>query len=397
MPTLLLLLPDGPAADGFDAWDWQLVGAQGQPLGHGRDATAALPPADDLVLLLGARAVSWLRTTLPRTPAKRWRAALAGLLEEQLLDDPDHLHLALPTKAQAGEAVWVAATPLAPLRTACEALQAANRFVDRIAPTAWPLESETGAGHFVADGERTQLLWRDADGATVLPLAGGFTRDRLPAERLAGANWTAEPAAVQAAEAWLAGAAPVAVRTQAALAAQALQSHWDLRQFELAPRIHGLQRAKLMWHRFLQPDWRALRIGLAALIALQLIGLNLLALQQHRAQAAKQSAIEALFRSGFPHNTAVQDAAAQLPRELARLRASAGQPGPRDLDPLLAAAARHWPAGVAPLQALDYQAGSLTLSATDWGDEQVEPFRQAVAANGIRATRDGARIVLQVP
>jgi general secretion pathway protein L len=397
MPTLLLLLPDGPAAEGFDAWDWQLVDAQGQPLGQGRDATAALPAADNLVLLLGTRAVSWLRTTLPRTPAKRWRAALAGLLEEQLLDDPEHLHLALPAKAQAGDAVWVAATPLAPLAKASAALQAANRFVDRIAPTAWPLEGEAGAGHFLADGERTQLVWRDAEGATVLPLAGDFARARLPAERLASASWTAEPAAVQAAEAWLDGSAKVAVRSRAAQAAQALTSAWDLRQFELAPRIHGLQRAKLMWHRFMQPEWRALRIGLAALLGLQLLGLNLLALQQHRAERAKQSAIEALFRSGFPNNAAVQDAAAQLPRELARLRANAGQPGPRDLDPLLAAAARHWPAGVAPLQALDYQAGSLTLSATDWGDEQAEPFRQAVAANGIRATRDGARIVLQVP
>ncbi len=392
MSTLLLLLPDGPA-DASGAWQWLLADADGQLINQGRDPAATLPRAESLVLVPSSRAVSWLRATLPRTAPKRWRAALSGLLEEQLLDDPDNLHLALPAKANAGDEVWVAVTPLTNLQRASTALQAANRFVDRIAPAAWPLQGDGAEGHFIDQDGATFLQWRDAEGVAWLPLNGGFARSRLPSERLVTARWSAEPAAVKAAEAWLGQPVPMRSHTEQQLAA--LQSPWDLRQFDLAPRLHGVQRVRLLWHRFMQPDWRGLRYALVALAALNLVGLNALAFQQYRAEATRQAANERLFREAFPKNTAVKDAAAQLPRELNRLRASAGQPGPADLDTLLATAARSWPVGVAPLQALDFQGGNLTLNAADWNADQFEPFRQSLASNGLRVTQDDKRLVIQ--
>lgn len=64
-------------------------------------APGLLPAADrqtDVVALLPPQALSWHRVELPaglhKQPA-RLQAALAGLLEDRLLDDPAQLHLAL--------------------------------------------------------------------------------------------------------------------------------------------------------------------------------------------------------------------------------------------------------------------------------------------------------------
>ena len=62
---------------------------------HGQAQPSLLPRADSVVAVLAASDVSWQRITLPRAPAAKLRAALGGLLEDQLLEDDDALHLAL--------------------------------------------------------------------------------------------------------------------------------------------------------------------------------------------------------------------------------------------------------------------------------------------------------------
>lgn len=61
----------------------------------GQSAAALLPRADSLVLVLAEADVGWHRLPIPRAPAARLRAALAGVMEEALLDDDDALHFAL--------------------------------------------------------------------------------------------------------------------------------------------------------------------------------------------------------------------------------------------------------------------------------------------------------------
>ncbi len=54
---------------------------------EGRSAPALLPKADQVVAVLSAADVSWHRIVCPKAPPARLGAALAGVLEEALLED----------------------------------------------------------------------------------------------------------------------------------------------------------------------------------------------------------------------------------------------------------------------------------------------------------------------
>ena len=82
--------------------------------------------------------VSWHPIACPKAPAARLGAALAGVLEEALLEDAGQLHLALAPGANGGDRVWVAATDRAWLAGEIATLEAAGLRVDRVVPAAWP-------------------------------------------------------------------------------------------------------------------------------------------------------------------------------------------------------------------------------------------------------------------
>lgn len=392
MSTLLLLLPErqrlaGAAPAPAGLFDWRLLAADGSLLGEGQAAAEALPVAEQLVLLLPELGLSWLRAPLPRAPRKQLRAALVGLLEEQLLEDPEALHFALPEGATPGEPSWIAITPLAPLREALQRLEAAGRFVDRIAPRAWP---RTDAEAHVLMAEATPLLrYAHAEGLNHLPLAGELAKQLLPAELALSAS----PAAAAAAEAWR-GAA-VRVRSEAETLQQALAGPWNLRQGELAPQLHGLRWLQQGWHRFLQPDWRAARLGLLLLLITGLLGLNLLAWQQKRQLAERQQQLESTLKQAFPQIAYVADAPLQMQRELGALRTQAGALGEQDLEALIAALAVAWPAERGPLEALSYENGRLSLPAAGWSEAQTAQLRQALASEGWQLQAEAGRLSLQ--
>ena len=104
----------GPETAGHERLptEWDFVSsADGRSVGQsGRAALALLPRADNVVLLLADADVSWHRVDLPKAPTARMRAALAGVMEEALLDDDEALHLALGPGAVSGRPGWVAAT-----------------------------------------------------------------------------------------------------------------------------------------------------------------------------------------------------------------------------------------------------------------------------------------------
>lgn len=104
-----------PAGDSIDAAAIRsfpyVLSPDGVAVGStGRAPAASLPQADAVVAVLPAAAVAWHRVSLPKAPAARLRQALAGLLEEQLLDELEDTHLAIEPQARAGEPCWVAAT-----------------------------------------------------------------------------------------------------------------------------------------------------------------------------------------------------------------------------------------------------------------------------------------------
>lgn len=97
---------------------------------------SSLTPSTHFVL--PANRVSVHTVTLPPTPAHRMQAALAGVLEEQLLDDPADLHFALApdaaTAMKAGRAFDVMVCDKAWLQAMLDKARGQGQVVDSIVP-----------------------------------------------------------------------------------------------------------------------------------------------------------------------------------------------------------------------------------------------------------------------
>jgi general secretion pathway protein L len=404
MSILVVLLPArdrAGAADGEprDAIEYAyLLSADGLNVARqGRATAALLPKADTVIAWLGPTDVSWHRVTLPKAPASKMRAALVGMLEEQLLDDEQAVHLALAPQSAAGSPTWVAAVHKRWLARHLEQLEKAGAFVERAVPALWPDDPATG--HFYAasdsaDGSSAQtwLAYSDANGVRCARMAGTWVRDHLPAWARQGSRWSASPAVAAQAERWLGSA--VAVRTDADHALSAVRSLWNLRQFDLAAKARGTRWLRETSKRLLSPGWRPVRIGVLALVALHLVGINLWALQQRSEIERRKQAMVALLKSAHPQIGTIVDAPLQMRRATDALRAQAGRVGDADLEAALAAATQAWPDGQAPVQSMRFESGKLTLVVGTWSGDQIERFRVRLRSAGWSVESAEGRLML---
>jgi len=402
MSILVVLLPArdraAPASGDAAAEYSYLLSTDGLSVARqGRTTAALLPKADTVVAWVGPTDVSWHRITMPRAPAAKLRAALVGMVEEQLLDDEQAVHLALAPQSTGGSPAWVAAVHKRWLTQHLEHLEKAGSFVDRAVPALWP--EEPGSGHFfaasdTADGSSAQtwLAYSDGDGVRCARMAGTWVREQLPGWSREGTRWSASPAVAAQAERWL--GTPVAVRSDADHALQAVRSLWNLRQFDLAARARGSRWLRDAWRRAFSPAWRPARIGLLTLLMINLVGINLWALRQRAEIAGRKDTMVALLKASHPQVPAILDAPAQMRTETDRLRAAAGRVGDADLEAAMAAAALAWPDGQAPVQSLRFEAGKLTLMVGVWSADQIERFRASLRSAGWSVEAAEGRLVL---
>lgn len=374
-------------------YDYVLSSNGRQVSAEGRAAPTALPRADQIVLLPADRDLAWHRVKLPKVGRARWPVALAGLMEEELLDDPEGLHFALNAEAKGGEEAWVAVCPRAWLSEHLNALDAAQLFVDRIAPVSWP--GQPARGYFEMPPQTDQLLlhWADAEGVSSISLAGGLGRQRFGPAQQTAASWSAAANSVQAAEQWLEAAVPVQSRAQRGLLA--LESGWNLRQFELAPRTRGLHALRQAYRQLMHKQWAPVRYGLVGLLLVQLLGLNLWSWQQNRELAQLRAAVEGVLKRTHPQVRAVLDAPLQMQRETETLRVQAGRAGSQDLESLLSAAATAWPADRAAVDTLNFETGKLSLSSQGWSEEQLANFRRQLQGEGWQLELGDGRMTLR--
>jgi general secretion pathway protein L len=401
MSILVVQLParHRSAAPSGDAAEYAyLLSADGLTVARqGRTTAALLPKADTVVAWVGPTDVSWHRITMPRAPASKLRAALVGMVEEQLLDDEQAVHLALAPQSTAGTATWVAAVHKRWLAQHLEHLEKSGAFVDRVVPALWP--EEPASGHFFASSDsadgssaQTWLAYSDADGVRCARMAGTWVREQLPGWGREGTRWTASPAVAAQAERWL--GTSVAVRADADHALQAVRSLWNLRQFDLAARARGSRWLRDATRRVLSPGWRPVRVGLLALIVLNVVGINLWALRQRAEIDARKQAMVVLLKASHPQISPIVDAPVQMRRATDTLRAAAGRVGDSDLEAALAAAAVAWPTGQAPVQSLQFSAGKLTLIVGVWSADQIERFRASLRPSGWSVEAAEGRLVL---
>ncbi|MBK8525878.1 MAG: general secretion pathway protein GspL [Rubrivivax sp.] len=401
MSLLVILLPPRPRAessvDPLSDFAFVLSSDGSSVTRQGLAPAGQLPRADHVSLLLTDADVSWQRVAVPKAPAARLRDALGAVLEDQLLDDDDAVHLALEPGLAGGRSGWVAVTDKAWLTARLAELEAAGITIDRVLPSSWPsplaslhgLHDLSDAG---SDGASPRLVWSHADGVSCTRLAGSLARQQLAGVDRSQLRCSAHPAAVAAVEAWL--EVPVAVLGDAERALLATRSGWNLRQFDLARRHRGMKAVREGLRRLAGPDWRALRYGAVALLLVQLAGLNLWAWRLEQTVQDKRQAMTRLLQTAHPQVRAVLDAPLQMQRETELLRAAAGRAGPNDLEPLLAVAATAWPAGQPPMQALRFEPGRLSITPVGWGAAQRAQFSDRVRAAGYRAESQSGQLVI---
>lgn len=397
MSVLVILLPPRPRggapaeAPAEYAYVFSADGATASR--QGRSAAAALPRADSVCAVMPEADLSWHRVAVPKAPAARLRAALGAVLEDQLLDDDEDVHLALEPGLGSGQTGWVVVTRRDWLATLITSIEQAGVPLDRVLSLSWPGPTPSLHALPAADAEADPVLvWSHADGVASLRMAGGLARQQLATLDRAALVCSAHPAAAAAAERWL--EAPVQVLPDAERALQALRSPWNLRQFDLVPHHRGMLAVRDALRKVSGPDWRPVRLGLVALVLLQVVGLNVWAWQLDRSVVDKRRALTQLLQTAHPQVRAVLDAPLQMQKETEQLRAVAGKPGPTDLEPLMALAAAAWPPGQPPLQALRFEPGRLTVTAAGWAEPQRKAFADRVRAAGYGADFKGDLVVL---
>ncbi len=405
MSLLLITLPPGPPGQYPYA-----SSVDGQTLERqGASAANLLPPAGrgvETVAVVPAALLSWQRVTLPKgvgAGSPRLRAILAGLLEDQVLDEPERLHFALaPAASDKGE-TWVAVCERDWLRAHLQALDGAGRPVQRIVPELAP---DAGPRHLqlVGSPERpTVLLSGDgvAGGVQCLPLDAAAQSLLLAAEvDQAGAPDAeavlAEPAVAELAERWL--RRPPTIRTAAQRALLASRSSWDLAQGELARsgRARTARRMGSLWRDLLYaPQWRPARWGVLLLLLANLIGVNAYAWRERDQLAQRQALINGVLTQAFPHVKVVVDAPLQMAREVALLRQATGASSARDLEPMLAALGAVMEAQAVP-EALEYAGGVLRVRGPRWDAGQLGAANERLGAIGYQARTEGEQVVIAV-
>lgn len=397
MPTLTLALPlvRPTVATEFE----YVVSSDGRTmLDHGTAPFALLPRAEIVVLTVPARALSWHAVQLPPVSANRVRAALDGLLEDLLLDDPTHMALAVVPGRLVNGQTLVAAFDKGWIRAVLEFFELGGRAASRVVAEFVP-----GAGdathvqlRVTGPAHDALLVMLEPDAVTCLPLASAAA---VLSGRLAQADEVeirSEPAVAALAEQILGYTVLVRPRTQALL--EAGQCDWDLAQFDLALTGHGRmarrwrQHASALWHA---PRLRAVRWGALALLVVNLVGLNAWAWKLDAAVADKQAQVRSVLTRTFPKVRTIIDAPLQMQRELGLLRQASGGLAGGDLETMMSALGAALPPA-SHAGAIDFAPGRLTVGEFDLADTQLDAMRARLGASGFTVQREAqGRLVLR--
>ena len=397
---------------------------------HGNSPPSLLPADNDVVLMLPPRAVSWHRVALPKVAAGRLRAALDGMLEDRLLNDPAELHFALEPGGRPGQSLWVAACQKSWLTTWLQVLEAAGRPASRIVPALWPTSAGGGdhgeTVHWAHDeGDRVWLATATPQGVRCVPFResssstfGASSTFGTPSSfgdstfgglgpTPHGASELLHTASDPATTHWYADPSITALAEQvcnqrfdlmppSAWMLRCAQSDWNLAQFDLslssgARRGQRLRQALRQWRS--APAWRPARWGLAALLLSLLAGLNALAWSERSSLQDKQRAVTQLMQKTFPEVTVVVDAPAQMRRELTLLQQASGVLSASDLEAMLAALATSAP-GTAPGN-IDFTPGDARLGAWQVPMDRLLSIQQALNARGWQASLEEDTLLIR--
>jgi general secretion pathway protein L len=399
LSTLIVLLP--PRDPAVPSQEWQLpelpfvlLDKSGRTQRAGRSSLALLPRASSTVLMVAARDLLMMPTTLPPLRGPKLRQALPNIVEDQLIQDPQTCHIAVDPKPLAGGKQMLAIIDRGWFRFICEAFAAAGHRslravpVTRCLPQAVSPDVPAEVAELVSAGEpgvggaaqvATSLPGVApvvAPGvASVMPMVAtvlgpvvqtapalllesvvdsGAPRVELAIARGVQGEGLAVPAtAVNATLAALAGAAPVSLYMLTELPGNepSLAAKSPAR---LAAHIHGASplpfeqlarralecRFDLCQFEFASQPWRLDRATLRRLrlpvllavgaLVVAIVGMNVQWLMLAHQRDAINTQMTELLLNTFPKTTVVLDAPDQMSRQLQQLRVAAGELSPDD-------------------------------------------------------------------
>ena len=355
----------------------------------GRALATALPLLDKLgdacIAMAPVRALSWHQVTVPAgvtLGSTRMRAVLDGLLEDKLLDELSLLHVVLPPSFQPGMAQWVAVCDRRWLAMAVQGLAAAMRPVSRVVPE-WGPPAAPLQLHVTGTLEDLQLVIRSDSGIGVFPLKNEALEGLVSIDCV-----SAEPALIEIATQIL--QLPIVPLSDAERMIQTTHSTWDLSK-RLQMR-NLASRGKLEWLQ--APRWRSARLAVAALVGINLLGLNALAWVDGYRLTVKREAMQTMLKGSFPNLKTIVDAPVQMAREVRFLEQAHAVPAATDLDVMLAALSQTLPAGHT-LKGLDYTIGQLRLIGLELSEGDASALSTSLNRRGFSAIRDGVTWLMQ--
>jgi general secretion pathway protein L len=368
-------------------------------ISQGCTSAALLPKADATRLVLPAQALAWHRVQLPKLPrgisAQKMQAVLAGVLEEQLLDEPSQLHMALwrHTNEEDKDSAWVAVCNKAWLQQAITQLQGAGLALTSILPQVFPGAS----ARLHTSGSSPEQAWvhySDAQGVISLPLQHAPLLPALEAD----VPITAEPAVAAAAENALQQRVSVmqAAPWMAQTAQAAQEQGIDLAQGDMVVSGGGrrLQRLRQGLSDLLAaPRYKPLRWGAVVLLLAHVAGLNAWAWKEKNQAQAKRSQMQQLLTQSFPQVKVVVDAPVQMQRELVQLRQAQGQLSGRDFESIYARFAALAPVKSTP-NAINYIANEVSLRGVDLPSSQIESLQPRLQYTGLSVRQDAQQLII---
>jgi general secretion pathway protein L len=400
MSQLLITLPLKSSKQAEYAY--AIVAASGVLSSQGFAAPGLMPKADQATLIVPSSALSWHAAKLPklsrRHSTEKMQAMLAGVLEEQLLDEPAHLHLvpcaqlSVDGGGQDGGLTWVAAVDKAWLLQTVKALQEANIPLVRIIPQVFPTENVKL--HAGGASEAAWLTYSDHQGVMNFPLSHSSLLPSLPD----ALNITAEPAIAAAAEQALGRRVHVMQAAQIALLAaqNAQEKELDFAQGDMAVAGRGRFWLNLMGGLgsvLSAPAWAPVRWGLALLLLANLIGLNAWSYQQTADLKNMRTQMNQLLTQTFPNVKVVVDAPLQMQREMANLRKAQGQLSERDFESIYGRFSSVTDISAAP-DAIEYFANEVQIRGSAVAPAQLDALLPRLQYAGLQVKSEAQALIV---
>lgn len=387
METLVIQLPTATFNSEI-RFDIGLVGEGDTPVMVSRrldERVSANRTVTEVLAVVPARRLSWHRVEIPlalRRQGKRIEVFIRNALEDAVLDEQSDLHFALVPNWVREKAAWVAVCNRFWLRGHLEGLAAAGYLVSRLIPELYP----TPEPRVLALGHTSHpMLWftHQRDGVWGIPL-----NKETAATALLSLNSDRE-ASSQNIFADAPGSRYLDSQQDNAVTLIANSEHiqwsrsseWDLLQWSLQTSqsnrlLTKAWRSATRWWFDLR--WKRLRQGLAALLVVNLIGLNVWSAMVQAQLDGQSDELVELFKASYPKVKVVIDPHRQLLAEVRRTLEQSRTARPSFNEAISALEAFTTPeAGLA--KEIQFKAAVLTVKGLTQNAEQIALIRAKLA------------------